>query len=76
MKIHTQILLLLLGVLVLLAVFTPAFAAAAGQLEMPVSQEIPKNQRPWGGIPWAVGIVLTLCLVVVGLKSSKKTHLD
>jgi len=42
----------------------------------PATKSIPQNQRPWAGTPWLVGMVLTAGAVVVGLKNSKRTHLD
>ena len=40
------------------------------------ANRIPKDKRPWAGIPWVIGITLTAGAVAVSLKNAKRTHLD
>jgi hypothetical protein len=75
---HTRIIILMLGALVLFALLAPALAAAAEQLggQPQQSPNMPDDKRPFFGIPWIIGAILTLAVVAVGLKNSKRSHLD
>ena len=74
---------LLLAAIFLLGLWVGRDGAAAQGPRRPrrsqaptVSRSIPEDKRPWAGMPWLVGLVLTAGALVVGFKNSKRTHLD
>ena len=68
------ILVTLILILMLSAMVDPADAARKPKIvEDP---KIPEDDRPWAGIPWAVGIVLAAGTILVSLKNAKRSHLD
>ncbi|KPK75440.1 MAG: hypothetical protein AMJ79_11240 [Phycisphaerae bacterium SM23_30] len=89
-KTYTQILVILLVVMVVLSIFASddvlgqrGQRSQRGQRGQQGQQSQDQqllymldDRRPFGGIPWIVGIVLTLGVVAVGFKNSKRTHLD
>ena len=49
---------------------------AYAQQDQQRSKAIPEDDRPSAAGPWLVGIILSAGAIVVGLKNSKRTHLD
>lgn len=65
---------LLLGILVLGTFIDNADAKP--RRRGPVSPAIPEEQRPFGALPWIVGIGMGAVTVFVSLKPAKRTHMD
>ena len=50
--------------------------AAARKPAAPPPEVIPEKDRPWSGLPWIVGGVLSAGAIAVSLKNARRTHLD
>ena len=69
----------LIIIAVLFFVVLPGSLQAAGSnynAPPPPSGKISEDDRPWPGTPWLISIVLSAGAVAVGLKNSRRTHLD
>ena len=70
--IFRKFLIIILALLINTAILTDTASAQRRQQ----TNAIPEDDRPSTSLPWFVGIVLSAGAVVVGLKNSKRTHLD
>ena len=72
----TRLLTVLLGLVLLLSVFEPAYAQKKGGKKTETKSAIPEDKRTWIGFPWLIGSALAGATIALGIKNSKRTHLD
>jgi len=75
-KFHTRMMILVLSLVVGLSAFEPAYAQRRKKEEPKIKSAIPKDKRTWGGFPWLIGSALGGATIALGIKNSKRTHLD
>jgi hypothetical protein len=74
-KFLTRMLTLILSLVVVLSTFEPAYAQRRKKVEPPKSV-IPKEKRPKLFLAWIAGSTLAAATIALGIKNSRRTHLD
>lgn len=67
---------LIVIVIALVGMICSPVEAAKNDAQEQAPYEIPEDKRPWAGLPWIIGGVLSAGAVAVGFKNAKRTHLD
>lgn len=75
-KILTRMLTLALSLVVALSSFEPACAQKGPKNDTSRRIAIPKDKQPKLFLAWIGGAVLAAAIVAVGMKNSRRTHLD
>lgn len=75
-KFLTRMLIFVLSLVMLLSAFEPAYAQRRRKDEPKIKSVIPKDKRTWVGFPWLIGSALGGATIALGIKNSRRTHLD
>ena len=78
-RLTTRVILLVTAIILTWSLLAPTASAQPRRPGAPAPQTsfaIPEQKRPWAGLPWIVGIGLTVATLLVAFKNSKRTHLD
>ena len=74
-KFLTRMLIFVLSLVMLLSAFEPAYAQRRKKVEPPKSV-IPEEKRPKLFLAWIAGSVLAAATIALGIKNSRRSHLD
>jgi len=75
-KFLTRMLILVLSLVVVLSAFEPAYAQRGKKKDTEIRSVIPKDKRPKLFLAWIAGSVLAAATIALGIKNSRRTHLD
>ena len=75
-KFLTRMLILVLSLVVVLSAIEPAYAQRRKKDEPKIKSVIPKEKRPKLFLAWIAGSALAVATIALGIKNSRRTHLD
>ncbi len=72
----TRMLILVLSLVILTSAAEPAYAKRQRKKDTEVKSVIPKEKRPKLYLSWIAGSALAAATIALGIKSSRRSHLD